>query len=155
MRRRARPLVPGRPAGPTAAVLITLLAAATAYALARQTGLSTGLTATLVALGSGLAVALVAALRARRSFRLLEGAYIDLDRALFDADRINDRLSIANGELAAANVELRAAQIAVGELLNLANARSNGQMRCLVEETGDGLADILLEQLRSSQRVRD
>jgi len=134
---------------------MTVMAAATAYALARQAGLSTGLAATFVALSSGLVLASVAALRARRSFRLLEGAYLGLDRALFDADRRNDRLSVANEELAHVNVELRAAQIAVGELLNLANTRSNGQMRALVEETGAGLAEILLEQLRSSQRVRD
>jgi hypothetical protein len=86
---------------------------------------------------------------------VLEDAYLELDQALFASERTCDRLTIANDQLAAANVELRAAQIAFGELLNLANEWSDGQMRVLVEEAGAGLAEILAEQLRSAQRIRD
>ena len=130
------------------------IAAATALAIAWPHGLSGSLTIAFVGLTSSSGVALAVAVRARRSFCVLEAAYLDLDRALFKSERTCDRLSFENEELAGANVGLRAAQIAFAEVLNLANERSKGQMRALVEEIGEGLAEILAE-LRFVQRVRD
>ena len=150
---KRRPLVPGRPPGPLPVALAALFAAATALAIAWPHGLSGSLAVAFVGLSSGLVLAV--ALRARRSFGVLEAAYLDLDRALFKSEQACDRLSVENEELAGANVGLRAAQIAFAEVLNLANERSKGQMRTLVEETGEGLAEILAEQLSFAQRLHD
>ena len=152
---KRRPLVPGRPSGPLPVVLAALFAAAAALAIASLHGLSGSLTGVFVGLSLGSGVVLAVAVRARRSFCVLEAAYLDLDQALFRSEQACDRLSVENEELAGANVGLRAAQIAFAELLNLANERSNGQMRTLVEETGEGLAEILAEQLSFAQRVHD
>ena len=148
-----RPLVPGRPSGPLPVALAALFAAATALAIAWLSRLSGSLEIAFVGLSPSLALTVVLAVRARRSFCVLEAAYLDLDRALFKSEQACDRLSVENEELAGANVGLRAAQIAFAEVLNLANERSKGQMRALVEETGEGLAEILAEQLSSAQRL--
>ena len=153
-RRPARPLVPGRPPGPLPVVFVSF-AAATAFAIASLEQLSVGLTVAFVGLSSGLALAVVLAVRARRSFRVLERAYLELDRGLFESEQTRERLSVAIGELAGANVQLRAMSIAFAELLNLANERSNGRMRALIEETGAELAQILTEHLSTAQRVHD
>ena len=150
-----RPLVPGRPSGPLPVALAALFAAATTLAIAWPHGLSGGPAGVFVGLSWSSGLVLAVAVRARRSFCVLEAAYLDLDRALFKSEQACDRLSVENEELAGANVGLRAAQIAFAEVLNLANERSKGQMRTLVEETGEGLAEILAEQLSSAQRLHD
>ena len=154
-RRPARPLVPGRPHGPLPVVVVAFAAAATAFAIAWLHGLSASLTVAFVGLSSAVALAVVLALRTSRSFRVLERAYLELDRGLFESEQTRERLSIAIGELAGANVQLRAMSIAFAELLNLANERSNGRMRALIEETGAELAQILHEHLSTAQRVHD
>ena len=154
-RRPARPLVPGRPPGPLPVVFVSFAAAATAFAIASLEQLSVGLTVAFVGLSSGLALASALAVRARRSIRALTRAYLELDRGLFKSEQTRERLSIANGELAGANVQLRAMSIAFAELLNLANERSNGRMRALIEETGAELAQILHEHLSTAERVHD
>jgi hypothetical protein len=135
--------------------LVAPLAAATALGIAWLHGLSVGLTVAFVGLSSGLASASALAVRARRSIRVLTRAYLELDRGLFESEQTRERLSIAIGELAGANVQLRAMSIAFAELLNLANERSNGRMRALIEETGAELAEILAQHLSSAQRVHD
>jgi hypothetical protein len=132
-----------------------LVAAAAAVLVARLATLSGRLTVAFVGLSIALALGWALALASGRSIRALEAAYLELDQALFVCEQRCDRLSFENEALADGNVELRAAQIAFAELLNLANERSNGQMRALVEETGAELAEILIEQLRSAQRVHD
>jgi hypothetical protein len=136
-------------------VSAVLVAAAAAVLVARLAGLPGHLTVAFVALSTILALGWALALVARRSTRVLAAAYLELDGALFVSEQRCDRLSLENEALADGNVELRAAQIAFAELLNLANERSNGQMRALVEETGAELAEILIEQLRTAQRVHD
>ena len=153
-RRPARPLVPGRPHGPLPVVFVSF-AAATAFAITSLEQLSVGLTVAFVGLSSGLALAVVLAVRARRSIRALTRAYLELDRGLFESEQTRERLSVAIGELAGANVQLRAMSIAFAELLNLANERSNGRMRALIEETGAELAQILHEHLSTAERVHD
>ena len=154
-RRPARPLVPGRPCGPLPVVLVAPLAAATAFAITSLEQLSVGLTVAFVGLSSAVAFAVVLAVRARRSIHVLTRAYLELDRGLFKSEQTRERLSVAIGELAGANVQLRAMSIAFAELLNLANERSNGRMRALIEETGAELAQILHEHLSTAERVHD
>jgi hypothetical protein len=152
---RGRPPLPAPPAAPIPVVSAVLVAAAAAFVVTRLAGLSGRLTVAYVGLSVALALGWALALAARRSIRVLAAAYLELDQALFASEQTCDRLSLVNEALADANVGLRAAQIAFAELLNLANERSNGQMRALVEETGAELAEILTEQLRTAQRVHD
>jgi hypothetical protein len=49
------------------------------------------------------------------------------------------------------NLELRVMHIAFADLLNLADERSSGRMRELIEDTGDELAE-LLEETMEQQR---
>jgi len=153
--RPARPRVPGRRLGPLWAAIVAASTAAAALGIARLDSLTGRATIAAVGLSSGLALAGAAGLRERRSRRALEAAYLELDRALFECERARDALLLENEALARADVELRASQIAFREVLNLADERSNGQMRALIEETGAELAQILAEQIGSAQRVRD
>jgi hypothetical protein len=89
------------------------------------------------------------AVRARDSIRTAETAYSRLDRALVEAERARDRLREANDELARANAQIQAMHIAFADLLNLADERSSGRMRELIEDAGDELAELLEEQMRS------
>jgi hypothetical protein len=92
------------------------------------------------------------ALRARAAIRSAENAYSRLDHSLADIERARDDLALANEELARANARVQAMQIAHAELLNLADERTHGRMRELIEETGSDLADLLEEEL---DRARD
>jgi hypothetical protein len=92
------------------------------------------------------------ALRARNSIRTAENAYARLDRALVDIERARDEFALANEELGRANARVRAMQIAQAELLNLADERTHGRMRELIEETGSDLADLLQEELERARR---
>jgi hypothetical protein len=81
------------------------------------------------------------ALRARSSIRTAEDAYGRLDSAL--SERASDELAAANEELARTNLELRTTQLAMADVLNLADERTHGRMRELIEKTGGQLAELL------------
>jgi hypothetical protein len=81
--------------------------------------------------------------RARNSIREVERAYAELERAHLALERIKDELGETNLELAAANVQLRAAKAAFDELLVVADERTSGELRALIEETGEDLAAFL------------
>lgn len=74
-------------------------------------------------------------------------------RALREVERERDDLAAANAELQRANVAIRAMHLAFAELLNLADERSHGQMRELIEDTGTELAQLLEEQLARAQET--
>jgi hypothetical protein len=78
------------------------------------------------------------AFRATGSIRTAETAYGRLDRALTETENAKD-------ELARANAEIQTIQIAFADLLNLADERTEGRVRELIEATGQDLADILEE----------
>jgi len=100
--------------------------------------------ATLVAgLVASFAIGAAMALRAASLIRELERAYARLDRAQLAEEQANDRLAQANEELARVNVELRCAHTAFGDLLALADERTDGGMRALIEDVGDDLARLL------------
>lgn len=67
-----------------------------------------------------------------------------LTRESADSSR---RLEEANAELRARNSELLALHISFAELLNLADERSQGRMRLLIEATGTELAEWLERQI--------
>ena len=69
------------------------------------------------------------------------------DSTLRESERARDELGVANEDLARANMDLRVMHTAFADLLNLADERSSGRMRELIEETGDELAELLEETM--------
>jgi hypothetical protein len=87
---------------------------------------------------SCVAIGLAMALRATGSIQTAEAAYGRLDRSLAETEHARD-------ELARANAEIQTIQIAFADLLNLADERTEGRVRELIEATGQDLADLLEE----------
>jgi hypothetical protein len=83
------------------------------------------------------------AVRARNSIREVERAYADLDQAHLALERAHDDLAEANDELARANVEIRAVHAGFENLLVIADERTHGALRELIEEAGEDLAAFL------------
>ena len=73
---------------------------------------------------------------ARRSLDGVETAYERLDQALAEAERRRDHLTATNEELPRANVQIRTLHVAFSDLLNLADERTDGRMRELIEDAG-------------------
>jgi hypothetical protein len=150
--RLARAAIPQRPPGSNAVLLLSLVALAMTLGVAAY-GYVAGISAVAaVGVAASTFVAIAMALRAREAIRSAERAYARLDRALAEAERSGDELTFANEELRQANVQLRAMQIALAEALNLADARTQGRLRELIESTGEELAELLAEQLRQPRR---
>lgn len=100
---------------------------------------------------AGVAVAVLAAgALACRALRLSHDA-ADNERRLGELIResaeSSRQLEEANAELRARNSELLALHISFAELLNLADERSDGRMRMLIETTGTELAELLERQI--------
>ena len=143
-----RAAIPGHPPGANAILLLSLAALALTLGVAFY-GYWVGISAVaVVGVIAGAVVGLAMALRAREAIRTAEDAYARLDRALAEAERSHDKLVLANEELQRANVQMKTMQIALAEALNLADERSQGRMREIIEDMGDELASILEEQLR-------
>lgn len=106
----------------------------------------------LTGLLASVLIGLAMALRAKGSIQSAEEAYRRLDRSLAETERARDALAVANEELGRANVRIRAMHVAFSDLLNLADERANGQMRQLIEETGDDLARLLEDQLQRRRK---
>jgi hypothetical protein len=73
----------------------------------------------------------------------VERAYADLDGAHLALERAHDELAEANEELARTNVEIRAVHAAFEDLLVIADERTHGGLRELIEEAGEDLAEFL------------
>lgn len=119
----------------------------TLYGYVSETGFVVG-----VGVVASMTVGLAMVLRARETIKADEAAYARLDQALANAERSRDRLAAGNEELRQANVQLRAIHIALSDALNLADERSHGRMRELIEDTGEELAELLEEQLERHRR---
>lgn len=144
--------IPNHPGGSRAVLMLTLAALAltlsvAGYGLAVDAG---GLA--LVGLAASVSIGAAMALRARAAIRSAEDAYSRLDHSLADIERARDDLALANEELSRANARVQAMQIAHAELLNLADERTHGRMRELIEETGSDLAELLKEELDRARR---
>jgi hypothetical protein len=142
-----RSAIPGHAAAARPIILLWTLALTLALGVSCFGLLSGSHRLALVALIAGAAVGLALALRARESIRTAETAYRRLDQTLAESERAHDALVLANEELADANVQSRAVQVAFASLLNMADERSQGRIRELIEETGGELAELLEEQL--------
>lgn len=147
-----RAAIPGHPPGSNAVLLLYLGALALTLGVAFY-GYSTGARpAAIVGVVGGVVVGIAMALRAREGIRTAEDAYARLDRALSESERARDELAAANEDLARVNMELRVMHTAFADLLNLADERSSGRMRELIEDTGDELAKLLEEEMEQRRR---
>jgi hypothetical protein len=132
--------IPGHPSGSSRVLLVSLGGLLLSCGVAGY-GLTIGSRGlAVVGLGSCVAIGVAMAFRATESIRTAETAYLRLDRALADTERARD-------ELARANAEIEAIQIAFADLLNLADERTQGRIRELIEDAGQELADMLEEEL--------
>ncbi|MGH3025527.1 MAG: hypothetical protein ACRDLR_03690 [Gaiellaceae bacterium] len=135
--------IPEHPAGSRAVLLLSVLALALSLVVAAYGQVAGSRSLTLVGLGAALAIGLAMASRGREAIRTAEGAYERLDESLAETERAHDQLAIANEELRRANIQIRTIHVAYADLLNLADERTNGRIRELIEETGDELVDLL------------
>lgn len=148
----ARTRIPKHPAGSRALLLVSLSALVLSVGVACY-GLLAGIGAlALVGLFASVSIGVAMALRARNSIRTAENAYTRLDQALVESERTRDQLATANQDLARANLELRTMHVAIADLLNLADERTEGRMRELIEDTGSDLAELLEEEMARSRR---
>jgi hypothetical protein len=132
--------IPDHPVGSSRVLLAALAGLLLSCGVAGY-GLTIGSRGLAVAgLGSCVAIGVAMAFRATESIRTAEEAYLRLDRALADTERAKD-------ELARANAEIQAMQIAFADLLNLADERTEGRIRALIEDAGEDLAELLEEEL--------
>jgi hypothetical protein len=83
------------------------------------------------------------AVRARNSIREVERAYAELDRAHLALEKAHDDLAQANEGLARANVEIRAVHTGLENLLVIADERTHGALRELIENAGEDIAAFL------------
>lgn len=152
IRLRVRRGIPNHPAGSRAVLLLSLAALGLTLTVAGYGLMIDARGLTTVGLVASVSIGAAMALRARAAIRSAESAYTRLDRSLADIERARDDLSLANEELARANVRVQAMQIAHAELLNLADERTHGRMRELIEEAGTELADLLEDELERARR---
>jgi hypothetical protein len=138
-----RPLYPG---GSRTLLLVSLGTLLAALGVASYGALN-GVTAlTFIGLLAGVTIGAAMAFRARDSLRTAEQAYAQLDLAMIESERSHDALVVGNEALASVNAELRVTQAAIVGVLNLADERTDGRLRKLIEDT-DGELAALLEQL--------
>lgn len=148
----SRAAIPGRPPGANAVLLLSLGALALTLGVAFHGYSTENGPVALVGVMTGVTVGIGMALRARSSIRTAESAYARLDRALSESERARDELAAANDDLARVNMELRVMHTAFADLLNLADERSSGRMRELIEDTGDELATLLEAEMEQRRR---
>jgi hypothetical protein len=146
--RIARAAIPNRPPGSNAVLFLSLAALAITLGVAAYGHLAGIPIVAGTGIAASISVGIAMALRAREAIRNAEKAYARLDRALAEAERSADELTTANEELRQANIQMRAMQIAAADALNLADERSDGRLRELIQGTGEELAELLEQHLR-------
>lgn len=152
VRLSSRAAIPGHPPGSNSVLLLSLGALTLTLAVAFY-GYATGARpVAVIGVVASVTVGVAMALRAREAIRAAEEAYARLDHALAEAERSRDQLIVANQELARANARVQATHIAYADLLNLADERTHGRMRELIEATGGELAELLEEELEQARR---
>lgn len=147
IRLAARRPIPTHPAGSRPVLLLSVVALTLGLLVAGYGVVSDVSSLSLVGLAASFAIGVAMAARGRDAIRTAEDAYERLDDSLAETERARDELDAANEELRRANVEIRAMSVANAQLLNLADERTGGRMRDLIEETGTDLAALLEEQL--------
>lgn len=101
-------------------------------------------------------VAVAAAALVLRSVRLAQAeadAQHRLEALTRESAESCRRLEEANAELRARNTQLLAVHISFADLLKLADERSGGHMRMLIESTGEELAEWLERQIEGHAKL--
>jgi hypothetical protein len=147
-----RTRIPKHPAGSRAVLLVSLGALLLTVGVACYGLLEQSRALTVIGLFASVAIGMAMAFRARDSIQTAETAYARLDQALVDAERARDELADSNEDLARANAHIQASHIAYADLLNLADERTHGRVRELIEDTGGELAEILEEEMERERR---
>ncbi|MGH3440803.1 MAG: hypothetical protein ACRDUY_01910 [Nitriliruptorales bacterium] len=152
VRVRARSWIPRHPAGSRAVLLVALggllLTLGTAFY-----GLAAGQPLLIaVGLATSVWIGVAMAFRARDTIRTAEDEYGRLDNDLADSERARDRLANAIEELERTNSGLRSREAAVADLLRLADERTRGFVRELIEDRGGELADLLEDESVRTRR---
>ncbi len=143
--RLAREPLPG--VSPLALLLVTAGAWCTAAAvtlyggLADQQGALCAGAAAVAWIGLAGLLRTVGALReSRAAYRRLDAAHLSLERARELADGVVRDRDATITQLAQRNVELTAIQTLLGSVLDLADERTNGELRSRLEETAGDIA---------------
>jgi hypothetical protein len=143
---RADSRIPEHPVGSTRVLLVSLGGLLLSSGVAGYGLMIDSRGLAIAGLGSCVAIGIAMAFRATDSIRTAEAAYRRLDRALAEAENARD-------DIARANAEIQTIQIAFADLLNLADERTEGRIRELIEDTGHVLAELLEEEI-SQKRLR-
>ncbi len=99
-------------------------------------------------IGGAVAVAWIgvaAVLRTTAALAETRSAYRELDEAHFSLEQTREQRDAVITQLERRNVELTAIQTMYGPMLDMANERTNGQLRSNLEDAGDDLAEWLLD----------
>jgi hypothetical protein len=121
-------------------VLFTVIAASSELATVKA--LLLGAALGLLAIGCGLLCG---------AWRRSAHEFTKLKEMLASVESARVELLAANIELREDNVALRSMDVAFREILNLADERSRGQLRDLVGQVGDALAEWLEEQMNDGR----
>lgn len=145
-----RPLRLSRKALPGVSPLSLVLTTTGAWTVAGAVvvnGLLTHNTAALIGGAAGVAwIAVAAMLRTTAALHEIRTAYHCLDEAHFSLEKARERAvelvderDAVIAQLEARNIELRAVQTMLGPVLDLADERTNGQLRSNLEDAADDL----------------
>lgn len=151
-----RPIWLSREALPAVSPRALMVAAVGAWAVAGTVSLHGALAGKPAALYAGIAacvwIGLAVSLRtlsaleeSRAAYRRLDEAHVELERAADEAGRLAAERDETITALARRNVEHSAVQAMLGSLLELADDRSDGQLRARLQETADELTGWLPE----------
>jgi hypothetical protein len=149
-----RPIWLSREALPAVSPRALMVAATGAWAVTGTVALYGALGGKPAALYAGIAAAiwigLAVSLRAlsaledsRAAYGRLDEAHLALEQAADEAKKLADERDETIAALARRNVEYSAAQAMLGSLLELADDRSDGQLRARLEETAEELTEWL------------
>ncbi len=142
-----RPVRLSREALPAVSARALMLVAVGAWAIAGGVGLYGGLAgrpATLYAgITASVVIGLAVSLRTLSALEESRAAYRRLDEAHRMLEQVADQRDETIEALARRNVEHNAVQAMLGSLLEIADDRSDGQLRARLEETADDLAQWL------------
>ena len=149
-----RPIWLSREALPAVSPRALMVAATGAWAVTGTVALYGALGGKPAALYAGIAAAiwigLAVSLRAlsaledsRAAYARLDEAHLALEQAADEAKKLADERDETIAALARRNVEYSAAQAMLGSLLELADDRSDGQLRARLEETAEELTEWL------------
>lgn len=139
--RLARHALPGT--SPLSLLVPALAALAVATGVAVRGALSGGSTSLFAGVSAVVWIAVAALLRTTAALSEARAAYGGLDAAHLELEHAHERTARLVTRLERRNLELTMIQTMLGEVFELADERTDGQLRSNLEETGTDLAQWL------------